>query len=207
MSYNKLEKNIEKFLLWLRCLCHLYFAKESLLTKSSNFRKKMRCKGFLFILWDMGMTWHWHRMKHFMTSAKGECTCHDTLLVEYSHLLYSQLSCTIFRIWKDTEKWLALEVLPHEKWLALRLQHFFWVGTEKADIYDRYTLHCSEYVKNQTKKFLCLYRTFNLFLVILLCLWLWKPKRQVFRLTKNFVFGSFTSFLTSKPERQGSVLW
>ena len=92
--------------------------------------------------------------------------------------------------------------MPHEKWLALRLQHFFWVGTEKADMYDRYTLHCSEYVKNQNKKFLCLYRTFNLFLVILLCLWLWKPKRQVFRLTKNFVFGSFTSFLTSKPKRK-----
>ena len=56
-------------------------------------------------------------------------------------------------------------------------------------------------LKTKTRSF-CLYRTFNLFLVILLCLWLWKPKRQVFRLTKNFVFGSFTSFMTSKPKHK-----
>ena len=56
-------------------------------------------------------------------------------------------------------------------------------------------------LKTKTRSF-CLYRTFNLFLVILLCLWPWKPKRQVFRLTKNFVFGSFTSFMTSKPKHK-----
>ena len=56
-------------------------------------------------------------------------------------------------------------------------------------------------LKTKTGSFYALIR--HLFLVILFCLWLQKTKQQVsMTLNKDFVPGSFTSFLTPIPKEQ-----